>query len=264
MFKLIRLKATCLNYISSPGKFLTKTMFIKMLCGAFFLHPCTSLAEFHATLTATTNNASRWFSKSDNDLALLANIDYEHSSGLYVGSSVSNIDFEANRIESEAAHVEITPYLGWSFNLSNAWRLDTQWTRYVYDGKVFGHPADYNEFYLFLHYQDIFSGRISFAEDYYNLGGYAIDYELTGRYPLTDYLELSASFGYGQTKAVLGADYPYWNAGLTYYYKFVSLDLRYMDATETSINQAVVEKKHKLYDPPLIDSTFVFSISVGF
>jgi hypothetical protein len=37
-----------------------------------------------------------------------------------------------------------------------------------------------------------------------------------------------------------------------------------MDATETSIDQAVVEKKHQLYDPPLIDSTFVFSISVGF
>jgi len=81
---------------------------------------------------------------------------------------------------------------------------------------------------------------------------------------LTDTLELSASFGYSQTKAVLGSDYPYWNAGFTYYYKFVSLDFRYMDATETSIDQVVVEKKHHLYDPPLIDATFVFSISVGF
>jgi uncharacterized protein (TIGR02001 family) len=245
---------------------LKKTLFIKMLCGAFFLHPCTSLAEFHATLTGTTNNVGRWFTKSDNDFALLANIDYEHSSGLYLGSSVSNIDFETktNEIESEAAHVEIIPYLGWSFNLSNAWRLDTQWSRYLYDGNVFGHPADYNEFYLFLHYQDMFTGRISFAEDYYGLGSYAIDYELTGRYPLTDDLELSASFGYSQTKAVLGSDYPYWNAGFTYYYKFVSLDFRYMDATETSIDQAVAEKKHELYDPPLIGATFVFSISAGF
>ena len=243
-----------------------KTMFIKMLCGAFFLHPCTSLAEFHATLTATTNNVTRWFSKSDNNFALLANIDYEHSSGLYLGSSASNIDFEneTNEIESGAAHVEIIPYLGWSFNLSNAWRLDTQWSRYLYDGNVFGHPADYNEFYLFLHYQDMFSGRISFAENYYGLGDYAIDYELTGRYPLTDYLELSASFGYSQTKAVLGSDYPYWNAGFTYYYKFVSLDFRYMDAAETSIDQAVVDTKHDFYNPPLIDATFVFSISAGF
>ena len=264
MFKLIQLKADCLNYISSPGKFLKNTMLIKILGGAFFLHPCTSLAEFHATLTGMTNNVGRWYTKSNNNPALLANIDYEHTSGLYVGSSVSNIDFEANETESKAAHVEIIPYLGWSFNLSKAWRLDAQWTRYIYDGNVFGHPSDYNEFYLFLHYQDMFSGRISFAEDYYGLGNYAIDYELTGRYPLTDTLELSASFGYSQTKAVLGSDYPYWNAGFTYYYKFVSLDFRYMDATETSIDQAVVEKKHERYDPPLIDATFVFSISVGF
>ena len=235
-----------------------------MLCGAFFFHPCPSRAEFHATLTGTTNNVGRWFTKSDNNPALLANMDYEHSSGLYLGSSVSNIDFKANDNENDVAHVEIIPYLGWSFSLSNMWRLDAQWSRYLYDGHVFGHPADYNEFYLFLHYQDMFSGRMSFAENYYNLGSYAIDYELTGRYPLTDYLELSASFGYGQTKAALGSDYPYWNAGFTYYYKFVSLDFRYMDAAETSIDQAVSEKKHESYNPPLIDSTFVFSISIGY
>jgi uncharacterized protein (TIGR02001 family) len=262
MFKLIQL-TICLNYISRPGIF-KKNIFIKILCGVFFLHPCTSLAEFHATLTGTTNNVGRWYTKSDNNPALMANIDYEHSSGVYVGSSVSTIDFKSNEIENDAAHVEIIPYLGWSFNLSDVWRLDTQWTRYLYDGVVFGHPADYNEFYLFLHYLDMFSGRISFAENYYGLRNYAIDYELTGRYPLTGYLELSASFGYSQTKAVLGSDYPYWNAGFTCYYKFVSLDFRYMDATETSINQAVAKQKHEFYDPPLIDATFVFSISVGF
>ena len=235
-----------------------------MLCGAFFLHPCTCLAEFHATLTGTTNNIGRWYTKSDNNPALLANIDYEHSSGIYVGSSVSNIDFESNEIENEAAHAEIIPYLGWSFSLTNAWRLDTQWSRYLYDGNVFGHPADYNEFYLFLHYQDMFSGRISFAEDYYDLGDYALDYELTGRYSLTDYLELSAGLGFSQTNAVLGSDYPYWNAGLTCYYKFVSLDFRYRGATETSVDQAVEEQKHELYNPPMINASFVFSLSIGY
>ena len=135
-------------------------MLIKMLASALFLHPCTSVAEFHATLTGTTNNVSRWYTKSDNHPAVLANIDYEHSSGVYLGGSVSTIDFESKESDSDAAHVEIIPYLGWSYSLSTAWRLDAQWTRYIYDGNVFGHPSDYNEFYLFLHYQDMFSGRI--------------------------------------------------------------------------------------------------------
>ncbi|MGR9088388.1 MAG: TorF family putative porin [Gammaproteobacteria bacterium] len=264
MFELIRPKATCLSDISNPGAFLKKPCVVSLLCGAFFLSPCTGLAEFHGTLTATNNNVGRWFSKSDNDFALLANLDYEHPSGLYFGSSVSTIRFETDEIENDAARVEITPYLGWTFSLSSAWRLDAQWTRYLYDGDVFGHPADYNEFYLFLHYQDMFSGRISFAEDYYGLGDYAIDYELTGRYPLTDYLELSAGIGYGQTKAVLGSDYPYWNAGFTCYYKFVSLDFRYRGATETSTDPSAFENTHQLYDPPLIDAAFVFTVSAGF
>ncbi len=264
MFKLIQMQADYLNCIASPGKYLNKSMLIKMLAGAFLFHPYSSLAEFHATLSGTTNNVKRWYTQSDNNPALLANMDYEHSSGFYLGSSVSTIDFETNEQENEAAHVEIIPYFGWSFSLSPAWRLDAQWSRYIFDGDVFGHPADYNEFYVFLHYQDMFSGRISFADDYYDLRNYAIDYELTGRYPLFDYLELSAGFGYSQTKAVLGSDYPYWNAGFTFYYKFVSLDFRYMDATETSIDHVVAEQKHELYDPPLIDATFVFTISAGF
>ena len=97
-----------------------------------------------------------------------------------------------------------------------------------------------------------------------DLGDYALDYELTGRYSLTDYLELSAGFGFSQTKAVLGSNYPYWNAGFTCYYKFVSLDFRYRGATETSVDHAVEEQKHELYNPPMINASFVFSLSIGY
>jgi uncharacterized protein (TIGR02001 family) len=262
LLDLNQVKITLLT-ISSFRFCFSKPVFTKLFY-LLFLVPITSFADFHATLTGTTNNIGRWFTKSDNGFALIANMDYEHSSGLYAGTSVSNIDYENNESKGKAAHVEIIPYLGWSYKITDAWRLDTQWSRYLFDGDVFGHAADYNEFYLFLHYKDIFSGRISFAEDYYNLGAYSIDYELTGRYPFTDALEFSASFGYSQTKAALGSDYPYWNAGFTYSYKIISLDFRYMDATETSIDEVVAEKKHDLYDPPLIDSTFVFSVSMGF
>ncbi len=261
---MILLTAACLPSVSCPGKFLINILLNTLLGGGFFLLPCTSYAEFHGTLTGTTNNAVRWYTKSDNHPAVLANIDYEHSSGVYIGSSVSTIDFESKESDSDAAHIEIIPYLGWSHSLSNTWRVDAQWTRYLYDGNVFGHPADYNEFYLFVHYQDMLSGRISFAEDYYDLGDYALDYELTGRYSLTDYLELSAGFGFSQTKAVLGSNYPYWNAGVTCYYKFVSLDFRYRGATETSVDHAVEEQKHERYNPPMINASFVFSLSIGY
>ncbi|WP_394753984.1 TorF family putative porin [Crenothrix sp.] len=236
---------------------------LQILCLVLLLYPATSCAKLRATVTMTTNNVQRWFTKSNNNVAAQANLDYQHSSGLYLGSSVSNIDFESDE-HPDSSHVEIIPYLGWSFKLAEKWRIDAQWSRYLYDGEVFGHAADYNEYYLFVHYNDLFTGRISFSDDYYNVGHSVIDYQLTGKYPVLDNLEFSASFGYSQTQAALGSDYPYWNAGFTYYYKFLAVDLRYMDATETSVNYATEVQMHKLYNPPLLDSSVVFSISLGF
>jgi uncharacterized protein (TIGR02001 family) len=225
----------------------------------FFLNSSACFAEFHATLTATTDYVSRGYSKSDDDFAIQANVDYEHSSGLYLGTSVSNVDFGDNTF-SNRANVEITPYLGWTFKLTDDWRLDTQWTRYLYDGKIAGHHSDYNEFYLLLHYRDIFTIRTSFSEDFYNHGKFSSDYELTGRYPLTDSFEFSTNIGYSQVEEVLEYDYLYWGVGLTYYYKFVALDFRYMDAIE-----ATKELDNQWqYDPEVIDPSFVFSISIGF
>ena len=129
-------------------------------------------------------------------------------------------------------------------------RLDAQWTGYIYDGNVFGHPADYNEFYLFLHYRDLITGRISVAEDYYGLGSYAIDYALTGRYPITDALQFSATFGYAQTQAVLGSDYPYWDIGLAYSYRFLTLSIHYLDSSETFIDPVVSEKSMRFLIRP--------------
>lgn len=236
---------------------------IQTLCLIFLLFFSTySRSEWHGTLTMTSNNAGRWFTKTNNNVALQVNADYQYAAGLFLGSSISNIDY-ATKEQDRVAHVEIIPYLGWSFKLSEPWRIDTQWSRYLFDGNIFGHQADYNEYYLFLHYQDLVTGRISFANDYYGLGHYAMDYELTGRYPLSDSFEFSASFGYSRTKAALGSDYPYWNAGITYFYEFVSFDLRYMDATESSIDEVASEKMHKRYDPTLLNAAVVFSISVG-
>jgi uncharacterized protein (TIGR02001 family) len=224
-----------------------------------FFCSTTSLAEFSATLTGTTNYFWRGYSKTDGGLALHLNLDYEHSSGLYLGTSVVNVDFGDNDFDDEA-NVEITPYLGWTYNFAEDWRTDVQWTRYIYDGDIFGHQSDYNEFYLFLHYRDIVSARVSFSEDYYNQGHASGDYELTGRYPITDYIEVSAGIGYSQVKKILEYDYLYWNAGFTYYYKFVALDFRYVDATHTT-NEV---NNDWPYDPELIDPSFIFSISAGF
>jgi uncharacterized protein (TIGR02001 family) len=225
--------------------------------------PLRAYAEIHGTLTFTTNNVSRWFSKTNNSVAVQANLEYQHTSGLYLGTSAANVDF-SSATHPDSAQVEITPYLGWNFTLSDQWRTEIQWSRYLYDSNVFGHDADYNEFYLFLHYKDLLTAHISVTDNFYNVGNYAINYELSGKYPITNTLEFSATAGYNQTQAALGSDYPYWNIGLSYYYKFLVFDLRYVDAIETAIQPAIEQLLHERYDAPQLNASAVFSVSIGF
>ena len=233
--------------------------YVALLC----THCNLSLADPHATVTLTTDNINRWFTKTNHNVALQANVDYQYERGFFLGSSVSNIDYGHKKYD-KSAHVEIIPYLGWNVNLSKQWRANTQISRYIFDGKMYGHNADYNEYYLFLHYKDLFTGRVSYADDYYHLSKDALDYELTGKYPLSNQFEFSTSVGYSQTKAALNADYLYWNAGITYFYNIFAIDLRYMDATENNTKENLVEKMRKKFDLPLLNTNIVLSISVGF
>ncbi len=197
----------------------TRGIFLwKVFCIILVLHQSNyAHAEIHGILTGTTNYVWRMYSKSNNEPATQANLDYQHDSGFFVGTSVSSFNIGDSEVREDfhftnQARAEISPYLGWSLKIDKDWRLEAQYTRYFYDGRVYEFSGDYNEFYLFLHYKDLLSFHASIIDDFYSMGDIAFDYEITGRYPITDYLEFSSTFGYAQVKEALSADYPYWNA----------------------------------------------------
>jgi uncharacterized protein (TIGR02001 family) len=236
----------------------------QLLCSMLILPYAGKIfADIHAAVSVVSNYVGRGYSKSNDQFSYQANIDYEHDSGPYFGASVATVDFGDEGF-ANAARFEITPYLGWSFSLTEDWRLDTQWSHYIYDGDIYGIQSDYNEFYLFLHYRDIISLAASFSEDYYNRGHPAGLFELTGRYPITDFLEFSSSAGYTRTRKSLDYDYFYWNAGVTGFYKFISLDLRYADAVTTASSHSHTDANYTSYYPEVLSSTLFFSIAVGF
>lgn len=221
--------------------------------------------EIHGTITGTTNYIWRMYSKSNQEPAIQGNLEYQHSSGFFAGTYVSSFNIGKSEVRedidfSDQARAEIIPYLGWNFKPADNWALDAQYSRYIYDGKIYEFSGGYNDFSLFLHYKELLSSQVSFIDDFYGMGNFALNYEITGRYPITDYLELSSTFGYAQTKYVTFADYPYWNAGFTGYYKFLAFDLRYHDAREIYFEQQRLTPNH----PETIKATVVFSMSVGF
>ena len=242
---------------------LCRICMVVILCSSGFAY-----AELHGTITGTTNYISRMYSKSDRNPAIQGNLDYQHTSGLYAGVSASTFDIGKNEQEEDliypnAAGVEVTPYAGWSYQFADDWRMDLQYSRYIFDNLIFSRQGDYSEYYLFLHYKSYLSAQFSYSDSFYGLKGDSFFYELTGRYPLTDFLEFSSTFGYARNKDVQDADYPYWNVGLTGRYKFIALDLRYYDAREIYYLDELggnISPDH----PETVKATVVLSISVGF
>lgn len=220
-------------------------------------------AEIRGAFTFTSDYIWRGYSKSARSTALQANLDYEHSSGFYVGSSASMVDF-GDRDFADPARFEITPYLGWSTPIAEDWRLDIQWTRYVYTGNIFGRESDYNEFYALFHYSDVFTGKASVSENFYDRGHPAGNVELGGRYPISDRFEISGNLGYSLSKDAVEYDYLYWNIGVSAYLSYLVVDFRYLDALQTAESSVHPNGGGQAPFLGIIDSTLVFSITFGF
>ncbi len=241
---------------SNPSRMITR-----MACPVLFLISIPGHSDISGSLVFATNYVFRGYSKSDGHPVGRANLDYEHSTGFYLGTWVSSVDFGDDGFD-DRANVEMSPYIGWNFPISDDWQVDTYLTRYIYDGKIFGHDSDYNELDVLVNFRDLVTARFAWSDDLYNQGSSAFDYELTGRYALTDTFEMSAGVGLSETNEALEYNYLYWNLGVTwYFFKHGAMDFRYAQAARFA------EKANKNpwpFDPPMINDTFIFSISVGF
>lgn len=214
--------------------------------------------EYSALISFSTNHPYRGYSKTGNTTSLRGNAEYSPNSWFFVGTWISQVDFE-DREFNDRASVEFYPYLGVNFKVAENWQWESAVSRYVYDGRLFGKHSDYNEYSMAVHYRDLLTTRIAVADDVYHRGGYAIDYELSGRYPIARNLEASAGIGYNNARRVLEYDTLYWNAGATWFFRYGSVDFRYVDASHFATSH-----RSDALVLPYLEDTFVFSLSLGF
>jgi len=228
--------------------------------GVSLMHfPATARAEgFGALAIVSSNYSYRGYSKSANHPTARANLDYGHKSGFFVGSWISWVDFADNGYP-DRSNVEFYPYVGFNYKLADHWRVETSVARYLYDGRIDGKFSDYNEYSAALHYSDLASVRFDFANDAYNRGAGATNVEITGRYPIFAHWSVSAGLGYNDATPVLEYTTLYWNLGLTWFFKYGALDLRYADAADLADSS-----KGLTLELPELRQNFIFSLSVGF
>ncbi len=220
-------------------------------------------AELSGSLTGTTDYIWRGYSKSNGKPVVQANIDYEFKSGIYLGTFASTVNFADHGFENRST-TEFRPYLGFAYQLSDDWRLNSAWTRYIYDGKIFGQQVDYNEFYFYTHFRDLLTINLNFSENSYQQNHMSFNSEITGRYPITNSIEISSTVGYNNQKKVLQYDYLYWTSGLTVHFsRNIGIDVRYYGGVHASTNkEASLPLWH--FHPHVVDNRVVFSITVGF
>lgn len=217
--------------------------------------------DFSALVMFTSNYFYRGYSKSGNNPTVRANADYEFRFGedsVYLGSWISRIDFEDGGFP-DPADVEFYPYVGVHLKLTDDWRFDTSVSRYLFVGQLFGKDSDYNEYSASIHYKDLLSARADFADDLYHRNHAAMNYELSGRYPITDSIQFSAGFGYFGGKPAVEYDALYWNLGFSWFFPYGAIDVRYVDFTHS----APTENPNAVIVPAL-NNNFVFSLSAGF
>lgn len=222
-----------------------------------------SYAQLRGSVTGTTDYIWRGYSKSDGKPAAQINLDYEFNKGLYLGSYASTVNF-ADQGFDDRSKFEFIPYVGYAYKLSSDWRFNAEWARYIYDGKIFGREADYNLFYFHTHFRDLITANFNFSENSYQQNHMSFNYEVTGRYPISNLLEISTALGYNNQKKVLSYDYLYWNSGLTLHFsRHIGADIRYFGGIHTSEQQNYLGP-HWGFHPHAVDHRIVFSLTFGF
>ena len=107
--------------------------------------------DFSANVALTNNYIYRGFTQTDGDFAIQGGFDVSHSSGFYVGTWASNIDFNDQTIEDDgdtvSSSIEIDVYGGFAGEFSNSmFSYDVGVIYYAYPGSPKGSSYDFVEF----------------------------------------------------------------------------------------------------------------------
>jgi len=155
----------------------------------------------------------RGYSQTDRAPAASGSIDYSHSSGLYVGTWASNVEYQ------DGADYEIDLYAGYGGEFAGV-GFDIGALRYFFDSSGTNSTKDWNEFYGSLSYS-YFSVGVAHSGDVYGSGEDGTYYTLGFDTDLPwGGLALSAGVGYydydkGAVSATQDREHTDWRIGLS-------------------------------------------------
>jgi len=178
---------------------------------------------FTGKVALYTEYEYRGISQTSEKPAGQLNLDYAHSSGIYVGTFLSNIKWLKDTAEvngfTTSANLEWDIYAGYKFEVVKDWTLDLGYLRYEYPSSgAFNPKPNTDEFYAGITYGPVtFKWSYAVSDTFGVPNSKGSDYaELTLAYPLMDKVTLNGVLGHQNYKHNSQLSYTVWKLGATY------------------------------------------------
>jgi uncharacterized protein (TIGR02001 family) len=179
--------------------------------------------EVNAYFTVATGYWDRGLSHNTAGAVLQAGAEYQHTSGLFAGGSVVDVDY-ATAEPVRRRELQVDAYVGYH-RRNTVWSWTVALGRYVYPESDSGY--DYNELAASVGFRDRLFFTTSYSSDFYSLRRPAWNSELALTVPLPANFEVSAALGRFDLDQPYATEYTHWNAGVSRVVRRVAIDARY-------------------------------------
>jgi uncharacterized protein (TIGR02001 family) len=199
--------------------------------------PCAAVAEgLSGSVAVTTDYIYRGLSQTGGNPAIQGGVQWQWPAGWNAGVWSSTVEFTPDR----GPRFEVDAHAGRAWSLNTDWSARIGWTHYFYPDDE-GLEYEYDELSAAISFQQRVTATIAWSPNASRFGygervsdRRAIAYELTALQPLTPRWSVCAGVGYSDLRDLFGAGYWYWNAGVTFIWDALQVDLMRIDNDETA------------------------------
>jgi uncharacterized protein (TIGR02001 family) len=210
---------------------------VALLVGfAFATTHAFAAGDWAGSAALTSDYFVRGISRTSNHSALQLDFHYANPDGFVAGVFASNTQIDPG----EPRDAELSAFLGYGWNLNDAWRTRMLVSHYAYPWNRAGSHYNYDELDLDVSYEGWLHFGLGYSpnsprflpQPYRNLIGVteksaeiSVQRQIIGRFSLT------AGVGYSFLDGPESGGYGYWSGGASYDYRAVTLTFSYVNTS---------------------------------
>ncbi len=194
----------------------------------------------------TSDYVTRGVSKSDNKPALQFDWHYVDTTNFVAGIAASTAQIDPK----ESRNAELSPFVGFAWDIGNEWRGGAFLTYYAYPWDVHGSRYNYEEIGIEAAFRDWLKWNVAYSPDWPRIlpgtgiiGGSSSSVEIELQRPIYRKLQATGGAGYAHQGGSNASNYMYWSVGIACDMSPAVLTLAYADtsaaAKELFFNAAV-------------------------